>query len=113
MRYLAIAIGMSALLGGCAMNEAYPSGEPTVSAGALRGMEVAVLRCSGCHSIGGQEVSPRSNAPPFQQLRLRFNQITWERAMAEIAIGGHDEMPPVALDSADIRDLRTFIEASR
>lgn len=112
MRMPAFAISLTILLGGCAMMEENPAAS-SVSMSAMRGMEVAQLRCSGCHSIGGVEVSPRTSAPTFRELRLRFNQITWERAMAEIAVGGHDEMPPVALESADVRDVRNYIQALR
>lgn len=112
MRNLAFTISLAALLGGCAIDGGSQANS-SVSTAAMRGMEVAQLRCSACHSIGDLEVSPRANAPTFRQLRLRFNDITWERVMAEIAAGGHDEMPPVALDTTDVRDVRNYIEALR
>jgi mono/diheme cytochrome c family protein len=112
MRIPAFAISLTIILGGCAMMEENPAAS-SVMPSAIRGMEVAELRCSGCHSIGGLAVSPRPNAPTFQQLRLRYNQITWERAMAEIAEGGHDEMPAVRLETADIHDLQDYIRTLR
>ena len=105
------ALGLAALAG-CATTGT-SSGPPQPSMLAMRGQEIAQFRCAACHAIEGPGDSPRSNAPPFRQLRVRFNTLTWERAMAEISEGGHDEMPAVRLDDADIRDLRLYIEAVR
>lgn len=53
------------------------------------------------------------NAPSFSQLSRQFNAVTWERTMAEIAEGGHDEMPPLRLDSTDVSDLKAYIDRLR
>lgn len=78
-----------------------------------RGRAIAETRCAGCHAIAARGESPRSGAPTFGVLRMRFNEITWERAMREIAEGGHDEMPAVQIDGIDARDLRAYIEGLR
>ena len=77
---------------------------------AVQGMAFAQARCSGRHAIGEIGESPRANAPPFRVLRVRLNTITWERTLADIAKGGHNEMPPLALDSADVSDVQAYIE---
>jgi len=46
-------------------------------------------------------------------MRLRFNTITWERVMVEIERGEHGDMPRLAVDPADVRDLRAYIETLR
>jgi cytochrome c len=100
------------LLAGCTTGTG--TGAPMPSSMLVeRGLDIAQLRCAACHAIDGSPDSPRANAPPFRQLRVRFNTLTWERAMTEISEGGHDEMPAVRLDSADIRDLKAYIETIR
>lgn len=103
---LALAIGLA----GCASDGVEPAPKPP-SAFAVRGAEIALMRCSGCHAISLTARSPRPNAPPSRQLRIRFNEITWERTMRAIAEGGHEEMPPVFVDDVDARDLRAYIES--
>jgi mono/diheme cytochrome c family protein len=101
------------LAAGCAST---PRPGPAVSgpsAFALSGAEIARTKCAACHAIDGPGPSPRPSAPPFPTLRIRFNQLTWERTMAEIAAGGHDEMPPVSLSDSEIRDLKAFIDGLR
>ena len=102
-------------LAGCAT--AAPSGlAPTARPQSLfvsEGRAVAQTRCAACHAIDALGESPRSGAPPFTQIRLRFNAITWERAMRAIGEGGHEEMPAVSLDPSEIRDLRAYIDSLR
>jgi mono/diheme cytochrome c family protein len=107
-----VALALAFAVGGCAS-----MGDEPVQTGpsefAKRGAEIALMRCAGCHAISLTATSPRSNAPPFRELRIRFNEITWERTMRAIAEGGHDEMPPVFVDDIDARDLRAYIESLR
>lgn len=113
MRMTILAICLVGWTSGCATTDQPAAERPRASLFAIRGQEVADLRCAGCHSIDTITVSPRFNAPPFRDLRIRFNAISWERKMAEIAEGGHDEMPAVRLDDIEIRDLRAYIESLR
>lgn len=97
---------------GCATSPDQARPRPLLM-GEVRGREVAEVQCAACHSIDLFSDSPRMNAPPFRVLDLRFNAITWERKMAEIAIGGHDEMPAIRLPDSDVRDLETYIRGLR
>lgn len=90
-----------------------PGSSETVPSQAQSGLAAAQTWCASCHAIDLVSQSPRMAAPPFRDLRVRFNQITWERTMAQIAAGGHDEMPPVAVSDIDIRDLKVFIDTLR
>jgi mono/diheme cytochrome c family protein len=78
-----------------------------------RGEAIAQLRCAPCHAVGASDRSPRSAAPPFRRLRMRFNEIAWERALRQIAEGGHDEMPPVAIDPSEASDLHAYVGSLR
>jgi mono/diheme cytochrome c family protein len=44
---------------------------------------------------------------------MRFNEIAWERALRQIAEGGHDEMPPVAVEPAEVSDLHAYVSSLR
>lgn len=97
------------LLSSCASVRAQPGAANSLLV--ARGREVAQLRCASCHSIDGLRESPRAPAPAFPELAMRFNALSWERKMREIAEGGHDEMPPLALPDGDVGDLRAFMQA--
>jgi mono/diheme cytochrome c family protein len=104
--------GVAAVLAGCASTPGTQAEGPSTLA-EDRGQAIADYRCGGCHATGVLGASPRAAAPPFRVLRVRFNGLTWERTMAEIAQGGHGEMPALALDSRDVKDLRAYIEGLR
>jgi mono/diheme cytochrome c family protein len=107
-------VGLVLMLTGCAADMATsPSLAPATSLAAARGRSVAEIRCAGCHAIGANGDSRGSGAPPFAQIRIRYNAISWERVMEEIARGRHGEMPPITLGENDIADLRTYIETLR
>lgn len=116
MRTPALLLLSAGLVAGCAADRtpAPDLARAAVAApGAGRGQTVAEMRCAGCHAIGRAADSPRADAPTFQTIRLRFNPLSWERVMAEIAAGRHGEMPAVVLDPADVRDVRAYIETLR
>ena len=80
---------------------------------AADGLAYAAAHCSTCHAIGPMGDSPRANAPPFRDLRIRFNAITWERTLGEIAKGGHAEMPPLTVEGSDVANVKAYIETLR
>jgi mono/diheme cytochrome c family protein len=77
------------------------------------GEALANRRCGACHATDLGTYSPRPPAPPFPQLGIRFNQISWERVMAEIAGGGHGEMPPLELPPDEVRRIKAYIDGLR
>jgi mono/diheme cytochrome c family protein len=111
------AVGLPLLLAG-ALTACAGGGAPFArgDAGASpadRGRALAMGRCAGCHAVAPGMASGRPNAPPFAQLGLRFTGIGWERAMAEIARGGHEDMPPTRLDPSEIADLSAYVQSLR
>jgi cytochrome c len=78
-----------------------------------RGQALAARACSGCHALGPVGDSPRSGAPPFRDLALRYNEISLEHRLAEMNGQPHSEMPRVILQSGEISDLAAYIAASR
>lgn len=116
MRTPALLLLAAGLVAGCAAGSTSApdlARGPVAAPGAGRGQAVAEMRCAGCHAIGVAADSPRADAPTFQTIRLRFNPLSWERVMADIGAGGHGDMPAVALDPADVRDVRAYIETLR
>lgn len=114
MRNVMCAAGLLVLLAGCAsVLDTRPTASRFPMTAEGRGRQIAEYRCAGCHSIDLVTASPRAAAPPFRQLRIRFNALTWERTVAQIGKGGHDEMPPVKLDIDEVRNLEAYIETLR
>ncbi|HEY2358724.1 MAG TPA: c-type cytochrome [Phenylobacterium sp.] len=76
-----------------------------------RGAWVALRDCGVCHAIGLDDVSTNPKAPPFRQLRLRFNAIALERRLHPMPATGHFEMPPQTLTASDVPDLVAYIQS--
>jgi mono/diheme cytochrome c family protein len=84
---------------------------PKASVAAERGYRVAARECAGCHSIDRQRDSPRPGAPPFRDIRHRYNEISLEREFQAIREVGHYAMPPKPISLADGRDISAYIES--
>jgi mono/diheme cytochrome c family protein len=106
-----VVVGLAAALAACATESrnGVPAPGPTVAV--ERGAALATRDCGGCHALGLVGDSPRSMARPFRDMDLRYNAISFERRMAEMAGRGHHEMPPVRLTTSEIRDIAAFIES--
>jgi cytochrome c len=99
-------------LAGLASACASLDGGVAASSGAAKfGLEIADHACAGCHAIGLAGDSPAMAAPPFRDLRVRYNQLSFQRRMQEIAEGGHNAMPPLQLDPGEVRNLAAYIES--
>lgn len=109
----ALPLAASLLLSACASDAPRPPAGPAAPLRVERGSSVAEMRCAACHAIRANTDSPHTGAPTFQSIRLRFNPLSWERTMSEIAAGRHGEMPALSLDPADVRDVRAYIETLR
>jgi mono/diheme cytochrome c family protein len=81
------------------------------SAAEERGYKVAARECAGCHAIEKAGESPRPGAPPFRDIRRRYNEISLEREFQAIREVGHYAMPPKPISQADSRDLIAYIES--
>ena len=78
---------------------------------AERGYRVAARDCAGCHAVEQTGASPRPGAPPFRDVRRRYNEISMQREFEAIREVGHYEMPPTPISLSDGRDLSAYIES--
>lgn len=112
MRRWILIAGLAFTVSACASAASAPV---TAAAGdrISEGRALAEARCASCHAIDSTLRSPRDKAPSFRELRVRFNGITWRRTMDEIAKGGHDEMPALALETRDVEAVEAYIKSLR
>jgi cytochrome c len=87
--------------------------KPELAIPTSRGASVAARDCAGCHGTGASDQSPRSAAPPFRQLALRYNELSLERKLAEMNGRAHFDMPATTFQTSEIADLAAYIAASR
>ena len=84
---------------------------PRRDTAAERGHRVAARDCAGCHAIEKVGDSPRPGAPPFREIRRRYNEASMQSEFAAIREVGHYEMPPTPISLSDGRDLTAYIES--
>lgn len=87
------------------------AGIPKHDVAADRGYKVAARECSSCHAIGRVGESPRPSAPPFREIRRRYNEISLNREFEAISEVGHYEMPAKPISKSDGEDLIAYIES--
>lgn len=97
------------LLPGCSSLPAALGGEDMSSVG--RGRAFAERQCAHCHAITPDGTSPRSDAPSFAAVRLRYNALSLMREFEAIEEVGHYGMPPLHTEVSDRRDLIDYIES--
>ncbi len=76
-----------------------------------RGAAIAESRCSTCHQIGPEDGMSRT-APSFNIIGLRHTPISLERQLGALK-NGHYEMPPLRLETDEIRAITAYIESLR
>lgn len=94
-----------ASLPACASTEA-----PAAAATPYANRALAERLCGQCHAVGQTGESRSSAAPPLWQVRLRYNAVSFERLMDQIAVEGHYEMPPVRLSKDEMARLWSYVE---
>jgi mono/diheme cytochrome c family protein len=104
---------LAGFLGGCAAHGAPPPTEAISMSGPTRGSLVAERACASCHAVAIAGDSRNPSAPPFRDIRIRYNTISLERELARIAKKGHFEMPPTAIAETDIPEIVAYIETLR
>lgn len=109
-RLLMLTVGLG-LITGCATADGSASSGGSTDVRAARGQTIAEHECGQCHGLGLDEESARIDAPPFRNIRLRYNDLSFRRRMQEIAEGGHLQMPPLRLEESDVRDVAAYIES--
>ena len=97
-------VGLAFLLG--ALTQA-----STASASALEdGREVAVRKCSGCHAIAEDGVSPNAKAPPFRVLNTRYPIDALRESFLKGIEVGH-EMPTFTLAPQEVTNLLIYLRS--
>jgi mono/diheme cytochrome c family protein len=84
---------------------------PVSAPGVDSGAHLAATHCASCHAVGREGRSPNGAAPPFRDIRLRYNALSLERELAKIPKQGHFEMKPTAIRADEARDLADYIES--
>ena len=99
------ALGLSLVLGGCALLEARREAAPTP---AHRGHAVAVRLCAACHAVEPGGVSLRPRAVAFASREMQ-HVAGLEGRVAALTRDGHYGMPPVALSAQQADDVVAYI----
>jgi len=102
---------LAAIVAGCA--SAPSANESVPSAAVARGAEIAKARCAACHAVDPVGTSARVGAPPFRDIRARYDDVSFEREMEQIAAGNHNQMPPLRLARDQIHDVAAYIQSLR
>lgn len=76
-----------------------------------RGAAIAESRCTSCHQIGADDGMSRT-APSFGIIALRHTPISLERQLGALR-NGHYEMPPLKLETDEIRAVVAYMESLR
>lgn len=83
-----ILLAMTAAIAGHATSARSPAAQPAPFIAIERGQALAERRCGGCHAVGPTGQSAQTMAPPFRDLGLRYNAISFERRMAGLTSRG-------------------------
>ena len=99
------AAALAALLG------ALPAVAVEAPASSERGLAIAKEHCAVCHAIGTDDASALPEAPAFRDLGARYDVGMLEEALAEGIITGHQDMPEVELEPADIDAFIAYLRS--
>lgn len=104
---LALVLAACASAPAAAPTPSATAGLPTLDPQAQRGHDLAVRRCSGCHTVGLDDGGAQEG-PAFYKLARRNNAVSLERRFAEVSAHGIERMPPVALTASEAADLVAY-----
>lgn len=112
---LLVCAGAAALLSACATGPAGADWSavpalPRLDPAQQRGHDMAVRRCSGCHTVGLDDGGAQEG-PSFRKLALRYNPISLERRFAEVSDHGFDRMPAIPISRAEAEDLVAYLNS--
>lgn len=81
-----------------------------LTAAALRGETAVRRRCSACHAVAADDLSPNPDAPPLREIPARYPVDSLEEALAEGIIVAHDSpMPAFVLEPDEIADVIAYL----
>jgi len=102
---------LAVLVATCGVAGAFAREMPRRDVTEERGYRIAARECAGCHAIELRGESPRPSAPPFREIRSRYNEISLRREFEAISQVGHYEMPAKPISTSDGQDLIRYIES--
>lgn len=111
MRWTMMAMGLAALLSGCAAG----TGPKPVAAqaDADQGRHFAAWACASCHAVGDGDRAKANSAPPFRELAANSSRLKLQGSLDEIARRGHMEMPPISLSETQKAQLLAYFDQLR
>ena len=81
--------------------------EPAVE----RGEALAASMCAQCHTIRGDDESPRTDAPEFPRLERRIDLDTFMDRLQQGLMSGHPDMPTFRFTRDDARALVAYLRS--
>jgi len=109
MRRILLTLVLLSPLAACATSKAPAPTTPPIAI-ADRGLFFVLRSCAGCHAVGSLGESPNGVAPSFAKLRLRYNELSLERRLADISVNGHFEMPPIYMTPDEIKAISAYVQ---
>jgi mono/diheme cytochrome c family protein len=106
-------IALAIFLTGCAAGKGYIEPPASYAPNETRGARIAERVCAGCHAVGIVGDSRNPAAPPFREIRIRYNTISLERELTRIRQEGHFEMRPMDINPADVPEIAAYIESMK
>lgn len=84
---------------------------PDMVVSAMRGEGSVRRRCSACHAVSLDDLSPNPRSPPLRDIASRYPVDNLEEALAEgIYVGHKSPMPPFALEADEIADITAYLK---
>lgn len=78
---------------------------------AIRGEDSVRRRCSACHAVALDDLSPNPRSPPLRDIASRYPVDNLEEALAEgIYVGHNSPMPPFALEADENADITAYLK---
>lgn len=75
------------------------------------GLQVAIEKCSGCHAIREEGLSPHPNAPPLRTLNTRYPIDALGENLVRGMEVGHRDMPILILTPEEVADLLIYLRS--
>lgn len=88
-----------------------PANAPSDDSPAALGFALLRKNCAACHAIDRDSASPFSKAPPFREVAKRYPPEQLEESLAEGIITGHEGMPEISFEPAEISSIVAWLNA--
>ncbi len=75
------------------------------------GLQVAIEKCSGCHAIREEGLSPNPHAPPLRTLNTRYPIDALRENFLKGMEVGHQDMPILILAPNEVTNLLVYLRS--